>query len=123
MAMTPAEVAAIVGAGMAAGTINTIVGSGSLITFPTLLAFGYPPVVANVSNTIGLVPGSISGTIGYRRELGRQAGRIVRLGTAAVLGGLSGAVLLLALPAASFPRGVPFPILGAFLLAALPPRL
>ena len=86
--MTPPEAAPIVGAGMAAGTINTIVGSGSLITFPTLLAFGYPPVVANVSNTIGLVPGSISGTIGYRRELGGQAGRIVRLGTAAVLGGL-----------------------------------
>src|SRR5947199_7718383 len=102
--MTPAEVAAIVGAGVAAGTINTIVGSGSLITFPTLLAFGYPPVVANVSNTIGLVPGSISGTIGYRRELRRQAARIVRLGTAAVVGGLSGAVLLLALPAASFQR-------------------
>src|SRR5439155_17840018 len=121
--MTPAQAAAIVGAGMAAGTINTIVGSGSLITFPTLLAFGYPPVVANVSNTIGLVPGSISGTIGYRRELGRQAGRIVRLGTAAVLGGLSGAVLLLALPAASFQRVVPFLRLVACVLAALQPRL
>ncbi len=121
--MTPPEAAAIVGAGMAAGTINTIVGSGSLITFPTLLAFGYPPVVANVSNTIGLVPGSISGTIGYRRELGRQAGRIVRLGTAAVLGGLSGAVLLLALPAASFQRVVPFLILVACVLVALQPRL
>jgi len=121
--VTPPEAAAIVGAGMAAGTINTIVGSGSLITFPTLLAFGYPPVVANVSNTIGLVPGSISGTIGYRRELGRQAGRIVRLGTAAVLGGLSGAVLLLALPAASFQRVVPFLILVACVLVALQPRL
>ena len=62
--MTPLDAAAIAAAGLAAGAINTIVGSGSLITFPTLLAFGYPPVIANVSNTIGLVPGSISGTIG-----------------------------------------------------------
>jgi uncharacterized membrane protein YfcA len=121
--VTPPEAVAIVAAGMAAGTINTMVGSGSLITFPTLLAFGYPPVVANVSNTIGLVPGSISGTIGYRRELGGQAGRIVRLGTAAVLGGLSGAVLLLALPAAAFQRVVPFLILVACVLVALQPRL
>ena len=59
-------------AGMAAGTINTIVGSGSLITFPTLVALGYPPLLANVSNNIGLVPGSLSGAYGYRRELGGQ---------------------------------------------------
>ena len=59
---------------MAAGTINTIVGSGSLITFPTLLLLGYPPLVANVSNTVGLVPGTISGAIGYRRELVGQRG-------------------------------------------------
>src|SRR5205809_5960890 len=111
MAMTPAEVAAIVGAGVAAGTINTIVGSGSLITFPTLLAFGYPPVIANVSNTIGLVPGSISGTIGYRHELAGQRGRMVRLGAAALLGGSTGGVLLLALPATTFQRVVPFLIL------------
>ena len=60
---------------MAAGTINTVVGSGTLITFPVLLAFGYAPVTANVSNTIGLVPGSVSGAIGYRRELAGQRGR------------------------------------------------
>ena len=59
--------------GLAAGTINTVVGSGTLITFPVLLAFGYAPVTANVSNTIGLVPGSVSGAIGYRRELVRSA--------------------------------------------------
>ena len=67
--MTVIEAIAIVAAGMAAGGINAIVGSGSLITFPTLLAFGYPPLVANVSNTVGLVPGAISGAVGYRREL------------------------------------------------------
>ena len=60
---------AIAGAGLAAGTINTVVGSGTLITFPTLVALGYSPLVANVSNTIGLVPGSLSGARTYRREL------------------------------------------------------
>jgi uncharacterized protein len=121
--LTPPEAAAIVAAGLAAGTINTIVGSGSLITFPTLLAFGYPPVIANVSNTIGLVPGTISGTIGYRRELAGQGGRMLRLGASALLGGLTGAVLLLALPATTFQRVVPFLILIACLLIALQPRL
>jgi hypothetical protein len=121
--VTILEAAAILAAGLAAGTINTIVGSGSLITFPTLLALGYPPVAANVSNTIGLVPGSLSGAVGYRRELSGQRGRILRLGTAAVAGGLTGAVLLLALPAASFERVVPYLILTAVVLVAIQPRL
>ena len=76
------EVVAIGLAGLAAGTINTVVGSGTLITFPVLLAFGYAPVTANVSNTIGLVPGSVSGAIGYRRELEGQRRRMLRLGRA-----------------------------------------
>ena len=67
--MTPFEVVAILLAGCAAGTINTVVGSGTLITFPTLLAVGLSPVTANVSNNIGLAPGGLSGTWGYRREL------------------------------------------------------
>ena len=66
--MTPLEAGLIVLAGIGAGAINTVVGSGTLITFPTLLAFGIAPVNANVSNAIGLVPGSISGAVGYRRE-------------------------------------------------------
>src|SRR5688572_33133419 len=85
---------------MAAGTINTVVGSGTLITFPTLLAFGVPPVTANVSNTIGLVPGSVSGAIGYRAELAGQRDRLLRLGTASLVGGALGAGLLLWLPEA-----------------------
>lgn len=121
--MTPIEAIAIVAAGLAAGTINTIVGSGSLITFPALLALGYPPLTANVSNTVGLVPGSISGAIGYRRELAGQRDRIVRLGLAGALGGLSGGLLLLVLPAAAFERVVPILILGATLLVAVGPRL
>src|SRR5712691_973538 len=79
-AVNGGEIVAIMAAGVAAGTINTIVGSGSLITFPTLLAFGYSPVVANVSNTVGLVPGAVSGAWGYRKELAGQGRRLLRLG-------------------------------------------
>ena len=98
--MSPVEIVAIVLAGLAAGTINTVVGSGTLVTFPTLLAIGVPPVTANVSNSIGLVPGSISGAIGYRQELAGQWRRAARLVPASALGAVIGAVLLLVLPAA-----------------------
>src|SRR5258707_8296790 len=96
------EVLAIALAGLAAGTINTIVGSGTLITFPVLLAFGYSPVTANISNTLGLVPGSLSGAHGYRAELGGQARRAATLGIASGAGGITGAILLLTLPASTF---------------------
>jgi uncharacterized membrane protein YfcA len=117
------EIIAIAFAGMAAGTINTVVGSGTLITFPVLLAFGYAPVTANVSNTIGLVPGSVSGAIGYRRELAGQRGRALRFGTASVLGGVTGAVLLLVLPASTFKDIVPGFIVLALVLTVAQPRL
>ncbi len=121
--MSPLEVVAILLAGVAAGTINTVVGSGTLITFPTLLAFGIPPVTANVSNTIGLVPGSLSGAIGYRRELAGQRGRVVRLGCASLLGGVAGALLLLWLPSAAFDAIVPALIGVGVLLVVLGPRI
>jgi hypothetical protein len=120
--MTPLEAAAIFSAGLAAGTINTIVGSGSLITFPTLLAFGYAPLDANVSNTVGLVPGSLSGAVGYRRELAGQRPRAIRLGLASGAGGLTGAILLLAFPGA-FAAIVPVLIAVALILVAIGPRL
>ena len=108
-------------AGLAAGTINTIVGSGTLVTFPTLLAIGYPPVLANVSNTVGLVPGTLSGAIGYRRELVGQRDRLLRLGAASLLGGVAGALLLLSLPAEAFDAIVPVLIgLGCVLVLAQP---
>lgn len=110
-------------AGLAAGTVNTIVGSGSLITFPTLLAVGYSPVVANVTNTLGLVTGSVSGTVGYRRELEGQGRRARLLGVYAVAGGLTGGLLLLALPGKVFEAVVPVLILVACALVALQPRL
>ena len=121
--MSIGEIAAIALAGMAAGTINTVVGSGTLITFPVLLAFGYPPVTANVSNTIGLVPGSVSGAIGYRRELSGQRGRILRLGTMLVAGGITGAVLLLLLPPSAFKAIVPGFIALALVLTVMQPRI
>ncbi|MCW2848057.1 MAG: sulfite exporter TauE/SafE family protein [Marmoricola sp.] len=117
------EVVAILLAGVAAGTINTVVGSGTLITFPTLLAFGIPPVTANVSNTVGLVPGSLSGAIGYRAELVGQRARLVRLGSASLFGGVLGALLLLWLPSAAFDAIVPVLILLGCLLVVVGPRI
>ncbi len=121
--MSVGEIAAIALAGLAAGTINTVVGSGTLITFPVLLAFGYPPVTANVSNTIGLVPGSVSGAIGYRRELSGQRARILRLGSMSLLGGITGAVLLLVLPSSAFKAIVPAFIALALVLTVMQPRI
>jgi uncharacterized membrane protein YfcA len=118
-----AEIVCIALAGMAAGTINTVVGSGTLITFPVLLAFGYAPVTANVSNTIGLVPGSISGAIGYRRELAGQRSRALQLGVSSALGGITGAVLLLVLPSSAFKAIVPVFIAIALLVTVLQPRI
>jgi uncharacterized membrane protein YfcA len=121
--VSPLEVVAIFLAGVAAGTINTVVGSGTLITFPTLLAFGVPPVTANVSNTIGLVPGSVSGAIGYRRELAGQRSRVLRLCVASLLGGMIGAVLLLVLPDDAFTAIVPALILLGCVLVVFQPRI
>jgi len=110
-------------AGLAAGTMNVIVGSGSLVTFPTLLAVGLAPVLANVSNTVGLVPGSVSGVTAYRRELRGQLARAMRLGLGSVLGGVAGAVLLLALPGTVFRRVIPVLIVVACILMAVQPRV
>ncbi len=121
--MTPLEATAILLAGLAAGTINTVVGSGTLITFPTLLAFGVPPVTANVSNTVGLVPGSVSGAVGYRRELDGQRSRVLRLCVASLIGGLAGALLLLVLPEGAFAAIVPALILLGLVLVVFQPRI
>ncbi len=121
--MPPLHALAIFAVGLAAGTVNVVVGSGSLITFPTLLALGYPPVLANVSNTVGLAPGNASAAVAYRRELRGQRSRLVQLGSASLLGALIGAVLLLALPHAVFKAAVPALIALASVLMALQPRI
>ncbi|HLX89243.1 MAG TPA: sulfite exporter TauE/SafE family protein [Acidimicrobiales bacterium] len=121
--MSPLEALAIAGAGLAAGTVNTVVGSGTLITFPTLLAFGYPAVLANVSNSVGLVPGSASSVVATRAGLAGQGRRVVVLAGASASGALTGAVLLLALPHSVFRAVVPALILVACALVAVQPRL
>ncbi len=105
--MSLPEAAAIVAAAVAAGVVNAIVGSGTLITFPTLIAFGYAPVLANVSNTTGLVFGNIASIAAWRRELEGQGSRSLWLGAASVAGGVTGAILLFELPASAFRAIVP----------------
>jgi uncharacterized membrane protein YfcA len=121
--VTLLEAVAVLLAGVAAGTINTVVGSGTLITFPMLLAVGLSPVTANISNTIGLAPGSASGAWGYRAELVGQRARLVRLASASLVGGIAGAVLLLTLPSSAFDAIVPVLIALGVLLVILGPRI
>ncbi|MPZ71472.1 MAG: TSUP family transporter [Actinobacteria bacterium] len=121
--MTIAKALAILAAGTAAGGINTLVGSGTLITFPLLLTFGFAPVTANISNNVGLVPGALAGAVAYRREMTGQWPRALRLGSASLLGGATGAGALLLLPASSFEAIVPFFIGLAILMVAFGPRI
>jgi uncharacterized protein len=121
--MTGLEAVAVAAAGVAAGTINTVVGSGTLVTFPVLLAVGYAPVVANVSNNIGLVPGSVSGVIGYRRELEGQRRRLRSFAPMTVLGAAAGAAALLVAPSEAFDAIVPVFVALALVLIVLGPRL
>jgi hypothetical protein len=121
--VTVPEVIAITAAGFGAGVINTVVGSGTLLTFPILLGFGYSPVTANVSNTIGLVPGGAAGTYGYRRELGGRRRAAIMLGLASGTGALLGSTLLLTLPASAFASIVPYLIGAALALVLLQPWL
>jgi uncharacterized protein len=121
--VTLLEAIAVLVAGVAAGTINTVVGSGTLITFPALLAVGLSPVTANVSNTVGLVFGSVSGAWGYRAELAGQRSRLARLASASLIGGLAGGVLLLVLPSSAFDAIVPVLIGLGVVLVILGPRI
>jgi uncharacterized membrane protein YfcA len=110
-------------AGVGAGTINSIVGSGTLITFPTLLFLGYPPLMANVSNNIGLVGGGASASWGYRTELTGHGGTLRKLVPLSLLGAVVGATLLLTLPATAFKTIVPVLIVLALVLVIFGPRL
>ena len=109
--------------GLGAGTINAVIGSGTLITFPILLAVGYPPVVANVTNNVGLVPGSMTAVYGYRRELRGHGRRMGRFMAASATGALTGSLLLLALPESAFEVVVPVLIAGALVLVVFQPRI
>ena len=121
--MSAAEIIAVVAAGFGAGTINALIGSGTLITFPVLLAVGYPPVVANVSNNVGLVPGAVSSAWAYRRELEGGGPRLRRFTPATAAGANVGAILLLTLPAAAFEAIVPVLIAISLVLVVFQPRI
>ena len=119
--MNGLEALAVVAAGMGAGAINAIVGSGTLLSFPTLLAVGFPSVTANVSNNIGLIPGSMAGVWGFRRELKGQGRRARTLAACSASGALVGAILLLTLPSSVFDAVIPvLVLLAAFLMATSP---
>ena len=121
--MTITEILAIFAAGLGAGAINTLVGSGTLITFPTLVAFGYAPVTATISNAIGLVAGGVSGTWGYRRELSGQWRQLKWQMPASFLGALVGCYLLLHLPESVFEAVVPILMVAALVLVVAQPRI
>lgn len=121
--MTGWELLAVLAAGFAAGGINTLVGSGTLITFPTLVAFGMPPVTATMSNAIGLVAGGVSGTWGYRRELAGQSQRLKWQMPASLFGALCGCWLLLHLPTSVFETIVPVLLIAALVLVVAQPRI
>ncbi|HET6740551.1 MAG TPA: sulfite exporter TauE/SafE family protein [Kribbella sp.] len=120
--MTGAEHLAIIAAGLGAGVLTSTVGVASLISFPALIALGIPPVVANASNTIGLLPGALSGSFGYRREL-RQVSRPTTIAVVltCAIGAIGGAVLLLALPPRVFAAAAPWLILFTCLLVGVQP--
>lgn len=121
--MSGVEILIVLLAAVWAGLINTVVGSGTLVTFPALISIGIPPLVANASNGLGLLGGGVSGIWGYRREIGQARGRVLRLVPWALVGGATGGVLLLALPARVFEVAVPVLILLGIALVVLGPSI
>ncbi|MCW2865033.1 MAG: hypothetical protein JWP48_6741 [Actinoallomurus sp.] len=117
------ETGLLAAAGMAAGVVNAIAGGGSLISFPALLAVGYPTVSANVTNTVALWPGYIGGAVGYRAELSGQRGRAIAFSVTSVVGAVVGCLLLLVTPDGVFTALVPILIAVASLLLAVQPWL
>ncbi|SNQ48223.1 conserved membrane hypothetical protein [Frankia canadensis] len=121
--MGPGGAALTAAAGLLAGAVNAIAGGGTLIAFPALLAAGLPALTANITSSVGLVTGYAGGALGYRRELADQVDRLRALAPPAVLGGILGAVILLATPSSSFRTVVPFLVLASCLLLAVQTRL
>ena len=119
--MTPEHGIVLGVAGLLGGAVNSVAGGGSLISFPALLAVGYPSITANVTNTVALFPGYVGATAAYRRELEGQRPRLVLLGATGIAGGIGGSVLLLTTPASAFKTAVPYLILLACGLFALQP--
>src|SRR4051812_7262871 len=123
VAMTPAHAALVTGAGVLAGAINAVAGAGPLVAFPALLGVGVGPLTANITCSVGLIPGYAGGSVASRRELAGQRDRVVALLPFAVLGGLVGALLLLVTPPSTFRAVVPYLVLISAALLALQPAL
>lgn len=110
-------------AGLLAGALNAAAGGGSLISFPALIAVGYPPLTANVTNNVAVTPGYVTGATGYRRELRGQGHRILALASASAAGSLVGVGLVLVSSQSAFESIVPFLVLAACVLLALQPAI
>jgi uncharacterized membrane protein YfcA len=121
--LEPVQLLLLATAALVAGAVNAVAGGGSLLSFPALLAVGYPALTANVTNSVALTPGYLGGTVGYRRELAGQRARILALGATSATGAVVGAFLLLVSSAALFDRIVPLLIFLACGLLAAQPRL
>jgi uncharacterized protein len=117
------ELLAVAAAGAAAGASNAIAGAGSLITFPTMVALGLPPLSANVTNTVGIVPGAIGGALGYTDLLREQSERFARFLAPMLIGAVAGTILLLLTSDAAFEAIVPVLIAASCLLLLFQPRL
>ncbi|NDJ91878.1 TSUP family transporter, partial [Mycolicibacter kumamotonensis] len=121
--MPVSQMVLIILAGVGAGAVNSLVGSGTLITFPTLVTLGFAPLTATISNSIGLVAGGVSGTWAYRRELRGQRDRLRWQVPGSVIGAVCGAYLLLHLPESVFNRVVPVLLIAALVLVVIGPRI
>lgn len=119
----PWQVGLILLAGVWAGLINTIVGSGTLVTFPVLVTMGVPPVTASMSNAMGLIAGNLTGAWHYRHELRGVERTLLKLVPFSVLGGVIGAALLLRLPETVFGYAAPVLVLVSLLFVVFQPRL
>ncbi len=119
----PGATALLVLAGLGAGIINGMAGGGTMVSFPTLLALGYPALTANMTSTVGIWPGYLGGTHGFRRQIADQAARVRQLALPSLAGAVAGSILLLTTPAEAFRRLVPWLVLAASLLFALQPLL
>src|ERR1700733_2154078 len=121
MHLDAAHLVLVAGAALIAGAVNAVAGGGTLVSFPALLLLGFPALTANVTNTIGLLPGYAGGSVAYRAELNVQRGRVRFLAPISIAGAVVGAILLTRTSNHVFVAIVPWLILAACALLLLQP--